>query len=371
MNRLVFVFGTLLAVSGCTPPSHRTKSVEVSGRWSSAEVSHVRVQMQSLGEVSNSGLLLPTVSPDGRWVAYLKFRGDQPPALDSLWSGKNMQGMSLHVRETHPDAPVREICSSGAIWPAWSPDSGQLLFISYKSNGACELNFYDVSTEETDRLDVGYRQMMTPALSPSGEKIAFIAAGEKGNRPRLFIMRLEDRQVTPCPVESPEERDLSPSWTADGRIVFIRQIGTEAGIVHWKPGEFPPEMLSQIYMSDSTMGRVQAFSGLGRSLSPNDQRLAYYDVSENRINLVPLQDGATVELKPGTRAGCWLGPRQFVAATNTELRLFIDGKRSALLARGAWLPLGRIEGTNQLILCTRGSHRRAFQLIRMQVASLP
>ena len=75
---------------------------------------HVKVQVEPLGEVPNSGLQLPVVSPDGKWIAYLQHRGGQLIDLDALFTGKGLEAMSLYVRETRTGGRSRQVCQGGA-----------------------------------------------------------------------------------------------------------------------------------------------------------------------------------------------------------------------------------------------------------------
>ncbi|MBN1943098.1 MAG: PD40 domain-containing protein [Phycisphaerae bacterium] len=367
MKRTFYVTWAMVILAGCIPPRQKQIS-KVDGAWGPAAVTHVRVQMQGLGEASNNGLLLPAVSPDGRWIACLDYRGETPPTLESLWTGENLSGMSLHLRELAEGSQTRVVCPSGAIWPAWSSDGARLAYVVHAGEENCSLSLYDTASGKTERLNVALRGIMTPAFSPSGEAIAFVALGQTPGHFQLFVLSLADRKLTPCPTNSPNEQHAWPTWTADGRIVFLRQSESQSQVAHWKPGAFPPEALVDAAIPDTPMGRFQSFAGLGRALSPDDQRFAYYDVLQDRIVLLSLRgDGMRVELKPGARAGCWYDATRFVAATDGELRLFADSENSALLVRGAWLPRECVHNTHQLILCTRGAHRREFHVIRMQV----
>ena len=357
----------LAVLAGCGP-SKQEQLRNVGGTWGPASVTHVRVQMQALGETPNNGLLLPAISPDGRWIASLQYRGDTPPALDSLWTGKNLAGMSLHLRELVEGGESRVVCPSGAIWPAWSPDGKQLAYVVHTGDGHCSLGLYDIAAGKTRRLNVGRDGIMSPAISPSGDAIAFASRDQAHGQARLFVLRLADRKLIPCPSVRLGESHHWPTWTSDGRIVFLRQSPGESHIVHWKPETLPPEPLVSIAVPETTVGRFQSIAGLGCPLSPDAQRFAYYDILCDRIVLLSLQgDEKRVELKPGTRAGCWFDSSRFVAATDSELRLFADSENSALLVRGSWLPRECARNTNQLILCTRGAHRLEFHVIRMLV----
>ena len=94
--------------AGCAP---RTESKaepvfenQLQGQPKASQSSHLQFQTETLGEVPNSGLQLPVVSPDGKWIAYLDLAGDQPLELGSLFSGRGLERMSLHIQAVGSDA---------------------------------------------------------------------------------------------------------------------------------------------------------------------------------------------------------------------------------------------------------------------------
>ena len=119
-------------------------------------------------------------------------------------------------------------------------------------------------------------------------------------------------------------------------------------------------------MVDSLIGGYQILANLGRPLSSDDSRVAYYDVPADRIVLVGLRDGKARPLRAGMRFGCWFDSRRFVAATDKEMRLVTEDAEPRLLG-GPWLPLGADPKTGRVVLCGPGSHPGVFDLIRLKV----
>ncbi len=359
-----------LLFSGCAKPEPSVESkIASSGKWQPAHHSHVQVQAQPLGEITNSGLL-PVVSFDGKWVAFLRYRGATPFDFASLLAGRAIDGMGLCLRETQENSPTHELCSTGASWPGWAPNSPVLVYVKNKA-GRNFLALRNAATKKAQQFSLELRQIKMPAISYSAEKIALIANAKDSSLPRLYVLTLKGQELVPAPNALPDEQHLWPQWTPDGRVVFLRIRGTQAELAHWKPGEFPPEKLCNIQIPTSPIGRYQMLAGLGRPLNANARQFAYYDRAVDRIVLVELDTGKRTELKAQTRAGCWMGSRNFIAATDKELLIFPGGKNSTRLIRGSWLPRGNIAGSDDLILCGRGSHRRVLQLVRMKVKTLP
>ena len=334
-----------------------------------ARLTHVRVRVTDLGTVPNSGLLLPAVSPDGKWVAALHCRSGLPTSPDVLFTGKGALDLSLQLRPTQDGAKQpRVVCLTGALWPAWSPDSRSLVFVVHEADGTWRLAVYDVAAGTTRRLSAGRKPLIMPAVSATGKKVAVIIAGRASEASRLHVMDLATGRLTPCPLAGQAaESHFQPQWTADGRIVFLVRRGGKTHLAHWQPGKFSPEALCPIGAGPSELAAMQCFAGLGRPISPNGKRLAYYDAAVDRIVLIDLADGGRTELRKGTRAGCWLDAATFVAATGDQMLLYPLGGSSVRLMRGSWLPRAGLDTSQTLIVLTRGPHPRVFGLVKLQL----
>jgi hypothetical protein len=395
----------VVSVAACWGCGRKPSPPAIEGQWLPARVTRVQVQPERLGELPNNGLQLPVVSPDGCWIAYLEFRGQEPLGPEALLTGRGLEAMSLYVQEVRRGAPARLICPSGAAWPAWSGDSKRLAFVVYDPSGRCELGIYDVEAGADRRIGTGLKRMMMPAVSPSGDRVAVVAptADPTTSAPaaettpetvsaRLHLLTVATGKIQGCPGAEAGFRQLWPQWTADGRIFYVLAGVGRAWLAQWRPpdrdaspsgpvpGRLPPQRLCEIYVPTSDCGVYQTFAGLGRPLGPDDREFAYYDTARARIVLLGLTEGALsaagssgvstrTELPAELVAGCWLGPRQFVAASGEEMVLIADGGVPIRLMRGPWLPRGTVGRTSQLILCAPGSHPRAFALVRMKVIS--
>jgi len=331
-------------------------------------MSGVQFQLESLGVVPNSGLLLPAVSPDGKWIAYLQVAGHRRIGVAALFDGKGLEAVSLHVRPVAPGAAARVVCGSGAAWPAWSRDSKRLIFVAYSDTGRCDLGVYEVATGSVRRISTGLRGVMMPAISPSGEEAAVVECPLASAQ--LHVLNLATGKLTPCPPGSSRALRLWPQWTADGRIVYVLSQDGASSLAQWKPGGFPPERLWPLRMSPSQIGVLQIFAGLGRPLSGDDRRLAYYDTTSERIVLMGLRDGRPTKLRAGTRFGCWLGSSRFVAAGDDEMLLFTGSPEPVRLLRDRCLPLGGNGPAGEVVFCTPGVHRGALRLSRLKVLSV-
>jgi dipeptidyl aminopeptidase/acylaminoacyl peptidase len=132
----------------------------------------------------------PQWSPDGRWLAFVSRRGDEPP---QLW---------LHATASGDEMPLTAM-PAGAGDPRWSPDSSRLLFtaavepdgltdtapvvvrrLGFKADGAgllkgrqSHLFVIDATLgAEPRRLTEGGWSVRGPVWSPDGTSIAFTGA---------------------------------------------------------------------------------------------------------------------------------------------------------------------------------------------------
>ena len=87
-------------------------------QWVPGQFAHI--QEVYLGEVANSGLQLPAVSPDGRQIAYLRCDSGGPVELDALFDGKGLEAVSLRLRRFADGDEAAVVCPAGAAWPSWS-----------------------------------------------------------------------------------------------------------------------------------------------------------------------------------------------------------------------------------------------------------
>ena len=107
-------------------------------------------------------------SPDGRWIAYRRERGNKP---DELWV-------------VRPDGSGRRRLATDAAAFAWSPDSRRLAFSGYRRG----LRLVDVDGRGLRRLRLRPSPYESaPNWSPDGRLIAFAGSGS-GERPELWVI---------------------------------------------------------------------------------------------------------------------------------------------------------------------------------------
>jgi hypothetical protein len=371
--RTISVFVAILGICvGCSPKPQSTKPTPLhtfaESKWQPTETSHARVRMVGLGSVPNSGLELPIVSPDGRWIAYLRADPDEAIYSDSLISGKKLANVALLVRGLHGDTEERLVCASGAAWGVWSPDSKRLLFIVYDDAGGCALGTHDMVAARTHRSDVGIEHMIMPAISPTGRELAAVTFSQQPDERQLSILDLETGTFRPSPPLEKIQGALWPQWIDDRTLIYLKGDTGGMFLYKWTLEQENPKRLYQINAPRAIDQTFQIFAGIADSVSPDGRTLAYYDTAADHIVLLDLGTGERWGLKPHTRAGCWFGHKIFAAATDKELLLgFIGTAVQKSLLRGGWLPRRGYPDTNRMILCTRGDDPWTFQIVGVEL----
>ncbi|MFV2007099.1 MAG: BamA/TamA family outer membrane protein [Longimicrobiales bacterium] len=162
----------------------------------------------------------PSVSPDGRFVAFL--------------SEKDLFGIDLFIADARTGEIIRKLVSANSdphfdalrfIDSAgdWSPDGSKFVFIVF-ADGDNELAIVDTENGDIEaKISIdGVGALTNPAWSPDGRYIAF--SGMEGGVSDIYIWEVATgslRQMT-----DDKHADLQPTWSPDGRtIAFVSDRG--------------------------------------------------------------------------------------------------------------------------------------------------
>lgn len=166
----------------------------------------------------------PSVSPDGRMVAFLSekdlFTVDL--YLADATTGEIIRRLRSANSDPHADA-LRFIDSSGS----WSPDGSRFVFVTF-ANGANEMVIVHTRNGDLDRRirvkEDGIGELTNPAWSPDGSSIAF--TGQKGGMADLYLFDLETDELEQ--LTDDRHADLQATWSPDGRtLAFVSDRGPE------------------------------------------------------------------------------------------------------------------------------------------------
>lgn len=193
----------------------------------------------------------PSVSPDGRSIAYLsKIAGNYDIWLMDVNSRKSVQ-----VTDTKGDESSL----------SWSPDGTRLI---YSFAG-------DIYTQESDaakavRLTDDEFNNIEPSYSPNGDMIVF--SSDRDGSYDLWIMRADGNGMKKLTLDKSSER--SPAWSPEGsRISYISNSGGEFNIWMLKLRVENPEQVATVkYMPEESTKQVNTYVDNVRVFAMNDPK---------------------------------------------------------------------------------------------------
>jgi Tol biopolymer transport system component len=203
----------------------------------------------------------PTVSPDGRYVAFISRKNifNTNLFVADTETGKIVQELEGTRANPHFDA-LRFIDSAGS----WSPDGRRFAFITF-AEGTNEINTFDVRTGEINKRTAveGVGAIKNLAWSPSGRYIAF--SGLEGGISDLYLYDLEKERVTQ--LTNDRYAAIQPTWSPDGStIAFTTDRGKEG--TNFNTLEYGDYRLGLIDVDSRAIETVRPFS---RGMQHNPQ----------------------------------------------------------------------------------------------------
>lgn len=155
----------------------------------------------------------PTLSPDGRYVAFISERDlfQFNLYVANAETGEVIAELDRAGTTSHFNA-LRFINSAGT----WSPDGRRLAFVSF-AEGDNQITIWNVQKESIERsFSVeGVTSMSNPAWSPDGSRLAF--SGTDGGISDLYVLDLETKTVRQ--LTNDRYADLQPTWAPDGETL--------------------------------------------------------------------------------------------------------------------------------------------------------
>ncbi|HSA54747.1 MAG TPA: hypothetical protein VLE53_03545, partial [Gemmatimonadaceae bacterium] len=202
----------------------------------------------------------PTVSPDGRYVAYFSSRGlfGMELFVADVATGRTVKQITSITTNPHFDA-LSFISTAGS----WSPDGRRLAVVVY-AEGDNEIDIFDVeSGDVVERIRTpGVGGMADPAWSPDGQRLAF--SGMKGGISDLYVYDFAERRTRQ--LTDDREAQLQPAWSPDGRaIAFATDAGEGTDFQRLTFGEL------RLALLDAASGTVRLLPGFDRGKHINPQ----------------------------------------------------------------------------------------------------
>jgi TolB protein len=162
----------------------------------------------------------PAWSPDGRWIAAVSshgYQGGYPEIYLVAVDGSGMQQLTSFER-----VPTDSLYM-GSSFPAWSPDSRLLAFVTERLDGPSDVYVMDVAGGQARRVTDLEGRAVSPRWSPDGASIAFATDFP---RPDVYVTHADGSD--PRNLTDDDWGDLQPDWAPDGqRLAFVKE--TDAG----------------------------------------------------------------------------------------------------------------------------------------------
>jgi Tol biopolymer transport system component len=272
-------------------------------------------------EVNDGGRinLAPSLSPDGRWIAFLSerdvfsidlFLADAAtgrvvrkltdtatdPHLDSLqflyaagaWDAASRRLAFVSVRKGKPALTIVDIgggdrqeiplADLGEVFsPSWSPDGRSIVFAAI-AGGVPDLYVYDLTAQRLRQLTDDLYTELQPAWSPDGTTVAF-ATDRFTTRLneldfgqlRLAVLEVATGHVRPIGGFE-AGKHINPLWSADGRSIYF--VGEPDGAPNVYRVDLASQRIEPVTRVDTGVTGITALSP-ALSYASGVNRLAY------------------------------------------------------------------------------------------------
>ncbi|HEY7354337.1 MAG TPA: protein kinase [Terriglobales bacterium] len=169
------------------------------------------LNMQISKLTQNGTALEGAISPDGRYVAYIK-RGEQ----QSLWVKQIATGSEAQVVAPGPGYFTRR--------PTFSPD-GNYIYYSHSDPQTEEQTLFSVPSLGGTPQQVLSDLSTSVSFSPDGKQIVFVHFDFGGAKPQLVVANSDGTgRHTIAQHEAIGLNGGAPSWSGDGKLIAVSEI---------------------------------------------------------------------------------------------------------------------------------------------------
>lgn len=290
--------------------------------WSSSDTSVARVDSAGVVTTHRAGSASIVATAEGTSGAAHLVVGT-PPEFDVVYEGHHAGWPELWIQSPGASPQLRRILPAGYAGhdPAVSPDGERIAFVGRGENWNWDIFVVNRDGSGLQRLTSGPEAEDQPAWSPDGTRIVFRSNRESASD--IWVMRAdggEPTNLTRNHWRFGAHTSHSPAWATNGRIVF----------------------------ADGDMS-TQPFRGVIRSMAPDgsDWRLLLDDPAWSFGEPAPSPDGQYLAVRmSGMQGG---GSAVHVYGAEGEgmywWRLPVPGTAPAWSPDSKWLAIERLSGT--------------------------
>ena len=155
----------------------------------------------------------PSLSPDGRWVAYQRY----DPSGSAQWD--------VHILEVADGSsrPLATAPAAAEYAPTWSPRGDTVAYVRQEADGTCSIVVHPLDGEATSVAACAPGQSHELSWLPDGQ----LVMASSGPSHVLGLVRIPRDGGAPLPLTTPPEGyqgDVRPRVSPDGRsVAFVRE----------------------------------------------------------------------------------------------------------------------------------------------------
>ena len=224
-----------------------SKIVFVSTKTGFKEIYQCDFDGQSVEQLTDSRTisLTPSLSPDGKYLAYTNYSTGRPAlyirnmvdgttvtarkrgiSIDPAWRNNRELATTLsfegdqeiYLLKSNGELYRRVTKSSGIdLSPTFSPDGNKMAFVSER-NGRPQIFIQDLLTGEVKRLTFNGDYNTQPSWSPAGDKIAYTTCENNGEF-NIFTIGIDGSGLKQLTVNAGQNE--SPAWSPDGELIVF------------------------------------------------------------------------------------------------------------------------------------------------------
>lgn len=345
--------GLIAFVAGCAAPPRDDGADRVAAsRQSFREIAVPR----KVGTVAAVGAQLPTFSPDGDQMAYL--RTNQAMIRPSTFLGSSDPqdmpsngSLAIWLRPTRGSATGRRLSPEPWAHSAvWSDTGRSIAYVVHEppSSSIVHVNLF---SDQRTRLGVVGAVNCLPRFDGDDGTLLFCSGPSSSGPFRVVRQRVGEAKPTPL---TPMGMDcvLPIRSDADGRVLCARPT---ADALQWITAD-AIGITEQVTQAGS--GRrpawLNTWAGIASPLSPDRQSVLFFDTVQQRVRIWNVAERRVRGHRLGTIAGCWLSEDVVALAAENAL-LIVETTGGILMSmRGSsWIPRRYVPSARRLILLGR------------------